>query len=212
MNVLARNRVLWPGLVLALLSAWIGGCASFTSHPLGRHTLEEIVREGKLPAITYDFSESGDQGVETSLSRVEWVHSNESPLLHERLEPLFRRAFRESRRQKEPGELHLDLYFRETLRRPALTYTLALLFIGSLGILPAYSDEQEYLEVKLKKNGTTVRQYVYTADIGTWFHWFMLPLAWSHDPGDVRAALVDELGLELLADLQRDLPAVAGAP
>lgn len=210
MNARTPCRSAAPRLVALFLLALLASCASFARRELSHPTLEEIVRDGKLPAITYEFNESG-QGATTELIVTD-VRAGEPAVLRERIEPLFRRAFEDSKLSKEAGELHLDLYFRQTLRRPALTYTLALFFIGSLGILPAYAEEELYLEAKLRRGGATVKQYVYTTGIDTWFHWFMLPLAWSHDPGDVRDAQLDAMVLRLLGDLKRDLPSIAGAP
>lgn len=206
MNALTLDRSCAPRLVLLVLLLLGCGCASFTSKELRPPSLEEIVRGGKLPAITYEFNQSG----EFSSSELLLVDAQTRlpAVLRERIEPLFRRAFEDSKLAKEPGELHLDLYYRQTLRRPALTYTLALFFVASIGILPAYAEEELYLEAKLRHHGTTARQYVYSTGIDTWFHWFMLPLAWSHDPGDVNNAQIDALVLSLLADLKRDLPGV----
>lgn len=133
-------------------------------------------------------------------------------VVQSRVEPILRRAFVESTRGKEPGEWHLDMYYRETERNPAISYTLVFLFIVSLGILPAYTDTDLYLEAKLQRHGQTVKQFVYEESVSSWIHWFMLPFSFSNDPIERKSAIIDNMVLNLVHDVAAELPRAAPLP
>jgi hypothetical protein len=196
-------------LALALFACV--GCASFSNPTLPLRSLDDLEREGKLSAITYEFSEGNSLGNIAALSQASAPAPVVASVLQARVEPIFRRVFAEATRQQQAGEWHVDMYYRETARNPALTMTLAFFFIGSLGIVPAYGRDDLYLEAKLKHNGATVRQYVYSESVATWMHWFVLPWAYARDPLERKSALIDNMLLNLLHDLRGELPVATSA-
>jgi hypothetical protein len=146
--------------VLLACLAWLAcaGCASFSKSSLPERSLAEFEAEagGRLPAITYQFAEWNVATSDESLVVTTAAPVVMPSVVQSRVEPILRRAFAESTRGKEPGEWHLDMYYRETERNPAISYTLVFLFIVSLGILPAYTDTDLYLEAKLQHHGQTL--------------------------------------------------------
>src|SRR5690606_6862986 len=130
-----------------------------------KRTLAEYENEGRLAAVTYEFTEGGTVPADEDLVVVTTSPAAVPSVLQSRVEPILRRAFVESTRRKDPGEWHVDMYYRESERNPAVTYTLAFLFIASLGFIPAYAETDLYLEAKLKHEGVTVKQYIYEESI-----------------------------------------------
>jgi hypothetical protein len=194
------------GFVAALACA---ACASFTDPHLPQRSLADLESGGKLAAITYQFAEWNVVSSDESL-----VVATAAPVLvptvvQSRIEPILRRAFVESKRGKEQGEWHLDMYYRETERNPAVTYTLALFFIVSLGIVPAYTETDLYLEARLLHHGEAVRQYVYEERVSAWIHWFMLPWSFTNDPIERKAAIIDNMVLNLVHDAASVIPRAA---
>lgn len=205
-----RGRVLLPCL------AWLAcaGCASFSKSSLPERSLAEFEAQagGRLPAITYQFAEWNVATSDESLVVTTAAPVVMPSVVQSRVEPLLRRAFAESTRGKEAGEWHLDMYYRETERNPAISYTLVFFFIVSLGILPAYTDTDLYLEAKLQHHGQTVKQFVYEESVSTWIHWFMLPFSFSNDPIERKSAIIDNMVLNLVHDVAAELPREAPLP
>lgn len=199
--------------VLTLCLAWLAcaACASFSDGRLPKRPLSDYEGGGRLAPITYEFSDSGVLSLDEALVVTTPTPAGVPSVLKSRLEPLFRRAFVEATRQKEPGEWHVDMYYRETERNPAMTYTLALFFVASLGLFPAYTETDLYLEAKLKHDGATVEQYIYEESVSTWLHWFLLPWSFSNDPMERKSELIDNMVLNLIHDLADDLPRPAPA-
>ncbi len=208
MNGAATFRVIQvPTWTLAWFAC--AACASFSEGRLPKRSLADYEGDGRLAPITYEFSDSGVLGLDEALVVTTPTPAGVPSVLKSRLEPLFRRAFAEATRQKQPGEWHVDMYYRETERNPAVTYTLALFFVASLGLLPAYSETDLYLEAKLKHEGATVKQYIYEESVSTWLHWFVLPWSFSDDPMERKSELIDNMVLNLIHDLAGDLPHAA---
>lgn len=193
-------------VVPALLAC--AGCASFSEPSLPRRELADLTRDGRLGVMTYQIS---DGTLPTSPGG--WVAEGApATLLASRLEPIFRLAFVETSRTSEPGEWHLDIYYREELRNPAVSYTLALFAICSLGLLPAYLQEDLYLEAKLQHAGATVRQVVLEESVSTWMHWLVLPWSFRDDPIERKAEIVDGMVLNLLFAIREQVPVEAAVP
>lgn len=204
-------RTIGPLPLVVLLLA-LAGCASFSHGRLPARSLDDLERGGKLIAITYQFSENSAAGSLEAVDRANLSGAATPTILQSRVEPIFRRVFIEARLGREPGEWHVDMYYRETARNPAVSITLGLFFLGSLGLLPAYAEDDLYLEAKLLHAGVAVKQYVFEERVATWMHWFVLPWAFSNDPIERKAQLVDNMILNLLHELKRNLPAPAPAP
>ena len=210
MNGLSTVRI--AGLLLLCLAVFgSAGCASFSQSKLPARTLAEFEHEGRLTAVTYDFAEGGGLSAGETLNQMSPAPASFPSAMQSRVEPIFRRAFVEATRQKTPGEWHLDIFYRDTARNPAITYTLVLFFIASLGFLPAYAEDDLYLEVKLRHNGETVRQYIYEESVATWMHWFVLPWAFSNDPMETKTAILENMILNPLHELRSELPRAASA-
>ena len=201
--------LLGPALMIAL-----AGCASFTEGRLPERDLAAIEREGKLPAITYQFAQGSTVGTLETLDSAATSPAIVVPntILQSRVEPIFRRVFVEAVATTEPGEWHVDMYYRETPRHQGVTMTLVFFFVCSLGIVPAYAQDELYLEAKLRHGGETVRQWVFEEDVSTWMHWFVLPWAFTNDPMERKTELVDNMVLNLVHELRGALPADAAVP
>jgi hypothetical protein len=188
-------RARWA--VFALL--WFSACASYRGGELSERRLEDLERDGRLPAVTYSVSEAG------SVQFLTGVQNLPAPsIVFSRVEPLFRRLFVEAKRQEAPGPVHLDMYFRSAPHNPSVTVGLGLCFIVTLGLFPAYAQDDLYLEVRLRRNGEAVRQYVYEESVHTWMHWFLLPWSFTKDPETVTGRAIDQLLLNLVFDLRRE--------
>lgn len=207
---LRRARVLLPCF------AWLACacCASFSKSRLPERSLAEFEAEagGRLPAITYQFAEWNVAVTDESLVVATATPTPMPTVVQARVEPILRRAFAESTRGKEQGEWHLDMYYRETERNPAISYTLVCLFVVSLGILPAYTQTDLYLEAKLLQQGRTVKQFVYEESVSSWLHWFVLPFSFANDPIERKSAIIDNMLLNLVHDVAAELPRAAPRP
>jgi hypothetical protein len=181
-------------------------CASFTEGKLPKRSLADLESEGKLTAITYQLSGSETLSAVQAANQASMAPAVVPNVVQSRVEPIFRRVFSESTRQNEPGEWHLDMYYRETSRNTAITFTLATFFVVSLGLFPAYAQDDLYLEVKLRHRGETVKQYIFEESVSTWVHWFVLPWAFSHDPTERKTAILDNMLLNLIYELKNELP------
>jgi hypothetical protein len=200
------------GVQILLLGLACAGCASFSESTLPKRSLEELEAGGPLCAITYQFSEwnvpTSDEALVVSTAAPVVMPS----VVQSRVEPILRRAFVEATRGKEQGEWHLDMYYRETERNPAVSYTLALFFIVSLGILPAYTETDLYFEAKLLHHGQLVKQYVYEETISTWIQWFMLPWSFTNDPIEMKSAIIDNMVLNLVHEAATLVPRASTSP
>jgi len=198
---MVRVLVRIAGLLLACT-----GCASFSESRLPHRSLAELEAGGKLAELSYQFAEwnvtTADEAFVVATATPVLVPS----VVQSRVEPILRRAFVATTRGKEQGEWHLDMYYRETERNPAVTYTLALFFIVSLGIVPAYGETELYLEARLLHHGQPVQQYVYEETVSTWVHWFMLPWSFSDDPIERKAEILDNMVLNLVHDVSAVMP------
>lgn len=186
-------------LSTSALCVLVASCASYRGEELPERSLAELERAPRLPAITYWVTEAGAVPFLAAAQNVP-----PTAITTTRVEPLFRRLFVESKATTEAGPLHLDMYFRSTPNNPGVTLVLGLFCIASIGVLPAYGEDDLYLEVKVRRDGVAVKQYLYEESVHTWLHWFALPWAFTHDPEEVTAAAVDQMLLALVADLQRD--------
>jgi hypothetical protein len=205
----ARNaRTAIAHLAAALACA---GCASFSDPRLPQRSLADLESGGRLAAITYQFAEWNVVSSDESLVVATAAPAVMPSVVQSRIEPILRRAFVDSTRGKERGEWHLDMYYRETERHPALTYTLAVFFVASLGLVPAYTETDLYLEAKLMHDGQNVRQYVYEETVSSWIHWFMLPWTFTHDPIERKSEILDNMVLNLVHDVAAEVPRAAPA-
>ena len=207
LSTMCRIRSLLLGLV------WIAcaGCASFSKSALPARSLSDYEGDKRLAAITYEFSDWTAVTAEDALVVTTATPAGPASVLKSQVEPIFRRTFVEATRSKEPGAWHVDMYYRETERNAAVSYTLVFLCIASLGLLPAYTQTDLYFEAKLKHGGVTVKQYIYEESVSMWVHWFMLPWAFTNDPLARKREIVDNMVLNLVHDLTRDLPPAVAA-
>lgn len=196
----ARSRRIRLCACLALLA--LAGCASFSESRWPKRSLDDFVREGRLPAVTYSVTEGSSAATLESLNRAGSPPAVIGTILHSRIEPIFRRAFEESRLDPVPGDWHVDVYYRETPRNIAATVTLGVFFVASLGIVPVYAEDSLYLEAKLRRHGETVAQWVFEERIATWVHWFVLPWSFTDDPTERKAEFIDGMVLALLTELR----------
>jgi hypothetical protein len=193
-------------LSLVVLSSASTACASFSEPRLPQRSLAELEAGGMLTAITYQFAEWNVATADEALVVTTAAPVLVSSVVQARVEPILRRAFAGATRGKEQGEWHLDMYYRETEVKPALSYTLALFCIVSLGIVPAFTETELYLEARLLHDGAPVKQYVYEEHVTAWIHWFLLPWTFSDDPIERKSALLDGMVLNLVHDVAAVVP------
>jgi hypothetical protein len=194
-------------LVLGLVSLVSVGCASFSESKLPRRSLDDLHETGKPCALTYQMSEGGLPIPGESQEQVNLVQAaGTSSYIRSRVEPLFRRAFVDSKRQTEPGEWHVDMYYRETHRNMMVSMTLFVFCIASFGVVPTYAQDDLYLEARLKHDKETVKQFVYNESVETWVELFLIPWAFSRDPIETKSIIVDNMILNLIHDLKQELP------
>lgn len=196
-----HRRILVCFMVLASLG--FSSCASYSSGKLPERRLEDLERAGKLPAITYEVIEARSPYPSEHWESGDWIAA---PLPTARIEPLFRRLFVASEQTPEAGAMHIELRFRHVHHQGGLTLLLGVGCILTLGLLPCYGEDAFHLDVHVIRDGAYLRQYGYAEELRTWGHWFALPWAFSHAPLEVKDAAFDNLLLNLVHDLQRDLP------
>jgi hypothetical protein len=189
-----RSSSLAQALPLVALLA-CAACASFRGDELPRRGLGELRREAPLPAVTYglsnNFASSEPPATGWSVTCVDRV---------------FGMAFSEIERKASTEGLHLDVRFASRVRQPVFTVGLGLFSILSLGLIPAYGRDDLSLSVRVEVDGSLVKRYEYQDHAGTWFHWFMIPWAFSHDPFEVENAVLENMLLNFLHDFRQDLP------
>lgn len=190
----ARTRSSLPGLLLVLLGA-CAGCASFAGHELPARSAQELEGLAPLPAITF----------ELKVFRAPMTAGSVEP--RSRIEPLLRRAFQEVREvvsTSEPrGALHLDLLVREAPRNPGISLALGILWLGSLGFIPAYGRDDLLLDARLVRDGETAGRFLYEDHVETWLSIVLLPWSFTRDPERVHAEVMDGMVLTLIADLRQ---------
>lgn len=212
MNELSTARGLRLTMLLLVWVACACCVASFSEARLPKRSLSDYEAGSRLAAVTYDYTDWSSASAEDALVVTSAAPVAVPTVLKSRVEPIFRRAFSEATRQEVPGEWHVDMYYRETERHLAISYTLMFFFVASLGLVPTYAETDLYLEAKLKHDGVTVKQYVYEETVSMWLHWFVLPWSFTNDPIERKSALIDNMALNLVHDLAQDLPPAAGEP
>lgn len=198
---------------LVLVSLASLGCASFSESKLPQRSLDDFPKSAASYAVTYQLSEGGQPIPGESAEQINLMQgAASSSWVRSRVEPLFRRAFVDSKRQTEPGEWHLDMYYRETHRNFMVSATLLVFCIATFGVVPTFGTTDLYLEARLKHDKQTVKQFVYTESFEIWAELFLVFFAFSYDPTDVKARIVDNMILNLLYDLGEELTRVTPAP
>jgi hypothetical protein len=194
MGAVRRLTDLSLGLTLLLVPS----CASYRGGELPLRSAAELEGLAALPGITFE--------LETFRGSI----SAGSVDPRSRIEPLLRRAFAAVREvttaDEARGELHLDLLVREAPRNPGLTLGLGILWLGSLGLIPAYARDDLLLDARLVRGAETLASYVYEDHVETWLSFVLLPWSFERDPEFIHAQVLDGMVLALIADLRRDLP------
>lgn len=191
-------------LFLVTITA-VAACAASPAGRLAELRYDEVLRQDKMPAISYMLSGNAD---EPNLQRIVEIRAPDY------LVELLRRAYAGARRvtaegpDAHPDDLHLDIYMRRAQRHIPITLTTGLLFLCTVGISPAYCYEETYLDVRVVRGGQLRRQYVYTDGVTTWYELFLLPWAFSEDPSDVTVRTMENLLLHFVTEMRRDLPEI----
>lgn len=185
---------------LALVAFLVcSACASFRGDELPERSLHEEVEQGRLPAATYEYSlVSGTAGAPWSPGP-EWV---------DRIcAPIFSQVFSEIERKESAEGLHLHMQFEVRHSRPvSFTYGLALIAIASAFLIPVHGRDDLILTVRVDVEGALATRYEYEDHIDSWLHLFMIPWAHSHEGMKVYESVLENLLLNFLHDLRRDLP------
>lgn len=88
---------------------------------------------------------------------------------------------------------------------------MARRLLASLGLVPAYTETDLYLEARLVHDDQAVRRYVYEETVSSWIHWFMLPWSFTNDPIERKLEILDNMTFDLVHDVAADVPRVASA-
>lgn len=197
------TRGIWLFLLISVVAA---ACSASPAGRLPELRYDEVLRQDKLPAISYTLSGNAD---EPNLQRIVEIRSPDY------LVELLRRAFAGARRvpaegpDAHPDDLHLDIYMRRAQRHIPITLTTGLLFLCTAGIAPAYCYEETYLDVRVVRGGKLQKQYVFVDGVTTWYELFLLPWAFSEDPSDVTVRTMENMLLHFVCEMRRDMPETA---
>jgi hypothetical protein len=174
-------------------------CASFAGGELPAQSLSELESQQRLPAISYELRSA----VTPNLSSPNLVGPNAN------VERVFRKAFAETRSGPADNDLHVDLFYESRTRQPIFTMGLAFFTICSLGIIPTYGYEDLTFEARVTDKGNPVAVYEYHDHIETWVHLVMIPWAYAHDPTEIEDRVFENMLLNFIHDLRRDLSKLA---
>jgi hypothetical protein len=125
------------------------------------------------------------------------------------VERVFRKAFAATRGGPAENDLHVDLFYDSRTRQPIFTMGLAFFTICSLGIIPTYGYEDLTFEARVTDKGNPVAVYEYHDHIETWVHLVMIPWAYAHDPTEIEDRVFENMLLNFIHDLRRDLSKLA---
>ncbi|MFN0006739.1 MAG: hypothetical protein ACKVXR_02435 [Planctomycetota bacterium] len=187
---MSLRKTLAP-LLLALCAA----CASFRGEELPQRDLGELAESERLPAVTYVLSNAQPPSGNFPSSGTEHC-----------VDRVFRSAFTEAEAKESDAGLHLEIHYSSRARQPVFTLGLGLLALASLGVIPAYGRNDLTLSVRAEVDGVLVQRYEYEDHVVTWIHLFVIPWAFSHDPVEVEGQVLENMLLNFLHDLRRDLP------
>ena len=186
----------------ALSLLFLVGCVGVPAEKLAPLDYQEVLAQERMPEVSYALHGLLDgmhQTTRTSRNRVEEI---------------FRRSFAAAYLGSEgglpaapdPQRLHLDVYMRLSLDRPWITWLTGLVSIGTFGVVPIYSYQDIYLDVRVLRGGALQKQYVYLDGETAWYGWVLLPWAFSNDASDVEGQVLENMILHFISDLRRDLP------
>jgi hypothetical protein len=78
--------------------------------------------------------------------------------------------------------------------------------------VPAYGQQDFHLDVQVKTDGRTWKRYGYQDHIYSWMHLLVIPGPFSHDPVEIEDDVVENMLVNFLFELRRDLPELETAP
>jgi hypothetical protein len=195
----ARRRIVSLRSVAALLLLACSSCVSFHRGELEQLNAKDLAAETPLPAISYECKPGpGTSPAEGSLA---WPGAS--------TERLFRSAFVDAHDSPAANDLHLELRFQSEMRHPFFTFSLGLLTLLSIGLIPTYAHEDLALLARVEFQGQFLHEYEYHDRQNTWVEVFLLPWGLGNDPKDVQQEIFQNLLLHFLRDLRRDLPRIA---
>ncbi len=185
------------GLAIALLAS---GCVLMPHEPRERFDRGALAQAAKLPAVSYSCTNGpADHPSPT------WPEPG--------LEALFARAFVQARAGAATDRPHIALSFPRLELEPRIAVYSGLLAVVSLGIVPFFDVGAFTLEARVERPGATTRTYSYSRSLHEW-GWIPFALvSWTdwaerHSLERVRAELHEQMLLEFLRDLRRDVEAL----
>ena len=178
-----------------LLLVFCAACASFRGEELPQRDPGELERSERLPPVTYELANAYGTTVASQAGTSDAC-----------IDRVLRKAFSEVERRESEAGLHLDFHYTTRTRQPTFTMGMVLLSIVSLGLIPAYGRGDLSLTVLVEVDGRIAGRYGYEDHVDTWVHLFVIPWAYSHDPVEVEEAVLENMLLNFLHDLRRDLP------
>lgn len=200
-----RAGSIWKMLLVILGCLALFGCASFPGNELPKYTYEQLAVPAEKVAIDYDarFLTMG--------------HENAAAvrIFQEEIDKVFRNsqlfASHAPGVGTAPYHLSLTLENKGDTGGAAITGFLSGL---TLTILPGFAKDEYVLTADIKQGDTLLKQYRYQDHMNTWIQLFMIFAMPTHLPKDKAVEVIDNMLLNLLADLQKDgllKPQVAAA-
>jgi hypothetical protein len=190
-------------LVAAICLVVVAGCVTFRSDDLPRYQYEDLKPGASRPSIYYS----------AKVIRSSWGWLNYS-VFREAIDRLFKRSglFSDVQLGESSGRYHVDLTLYNWGEKTYYTATLGqqyypFLWFFTAGLLPIQSREHFILVAEVSDAQQVVKEYRYhhsTISVGHLFLLFAIPYN-TRTPKDIGQLAIDDLLLNLLYDLQRDL-------
>jgi hypothetical protein len=191
-----NSRYVFYALAL-LLCSLVTGCASFPGREL-KYNYNLIVPREPKPSIDYDesfylYTERTDRYFRAKM-------------FHEEVEKVFTNSKVFSKFTPGTGNepFHLSLAFFLTGEIKASDALTPLLSGITLTVIPGHSSWDYILRVDVKKGDQVLKQYRYENTVSIWIQLFLIVLTPTHFPLSVERAIMDDMLLNFLYDLEKD--------
>jgi hypothetical protein len=193
-----NSRYLFHTLAVLLCSLIIG-CAGFPDKEL-KYSYDQIVPRDPKPSIDYDRSfymgdYRGGDGVRDKMFNEEVEKVFSKSMLFSKVSPGI---------GNEPVHLSLVMFFTGSTNEFSVYILNALLTSITLGVIPFHGTLNFELRVDVKKGNQLLKQYRYNNTISTWCQLFLVVLTPTHFPLNVERAIMDDMLLNFLYDIQQD--------
>jgi len=196
-----NSRYLFYALTFLFCSLIIG-CASFPGKEL-KYTYNQIVPREPKPSIDYD---------ESFYVLSEFIFADRADdnhrgrMFHEEVDKVFTNSKAFSKITPGTGyePFHFSLICSYTIEIGLLDALGPLIEGISLTIIPSHWKANFELRVDVKKGNQILKQYRYENTCSHWSQLFLIFLTPTHFPFSVERAIMDDMLLNFLYDLEQD--------